>query len=52
MVLIQDFLENTILRGDNHNTFNGPLKDPEINFRMFLDKILNKFKFYYYKFFN
>ena len=46
------FFRKYYLRGDNHNTFNGPLKDPEINFRMFLDKILNKFKFYYYKFFN
>jgi hypothetical protein len=42
---IHDFFRKYYLRGDNYNTFNGPLKDPEINFRMFVDKILNKFKF-------
>jgi GT2 family glycosyltransferase len=46
------FFRKYYLRGDNHNTFIGPLKDPEINFKMIFDKIINKFKYYYYKYLN
>ena len=37
------------LKGDGQNIFNGPLKEPKMNVNMFLDYIINKLKFFYYK---
>ncbi len=37
------------LKGDGLNAYNGPLNNPKMNFGMFIDYIINKFKFIYYK---
>ncbi len=38
------------LKGNGLNVYNGPLNDPKMNFGMFVDYIINKLKFIYYKF--
>ena len=37
------------LKGDDLNPYNGPLNNPRMHFRMFIDYIINKLKFFYYK---
>ena len=37
------------LKGDGSNTYNGPLNNPKMNFKMFIDYLINKLKFIYYK---
>ena len=37
------------LKGDGQNIFDGPLKEPKMNVNMFLDYVINKLKFFYYK---
>mgnify|MGYP001160305373 FL=1 len=44
------FFRKYYLKGNNLNVYNGPLKDPRMNFRMLIDLIVNKLKFIYYKF--
>ena len=38
------------LKGDGSKNFDGPLNDPKMNLKMFIDYIINKLKFFYYKF--
>ena len=37
------------LKGDGYNAYNGPLNNPKMNFEMFIDYLINKLKFIYYK---
>ena len=37
------------LKGDGLNPYNGPLINPKMNFEMFIDYLINKLKFIYYK---
>ena len=37
------------LKGDGSNAYNGPLNNPNMNFEMFIDYLINKIKFIYYK---
>ena len=37
------------LKGDGYNAYSGPLNDPKMNFKMFIDYLINKLKFIYYK---
>ncbi len=37
------------LKGDGANVYNGPLNNPKMNFEMFIDYLINKLKFFYYK---
>ena len=37
------------LKGDDLNAYNGPLNNPKMHFRMFIDYIINRLKFFYYK---
>ena len=37
------------LKGDGSNVYNGPLNNPKMNFEMFIDYLINKLKFFYYK---
>ena len=37
------------LKGDDLNPYNGPLNNPRMHVRMFIDYIINKLKFFYYK---
>ena len=37
------------LKGDDLNAYNGPLNNPKMHFGMFIDYIINKLKFFYYK---
>ena len=37
------------LKGDGSNAYNGPLNNPKMNFEMFIDYLINKLKFIYYK---
>ena len=43
------FFRKYYLKGNNLNVYNGPLNEPKMNFRMFIDIIINKLKFVYYK---
>ena len=43
------FFRKYYLKGNNLNVYNGPLNEPKMNFRMFIDIIINKLKFIYYK---
>ena len=51
MALIQDFLENIILKG-MVKYYNGKLTNPQMNINMLVDIIINKAKYIYYKFIN
>ena len=42
--------EEATIKDNNSNVYNGPLNEPKMNFRMFIDFIINKLKFFYYKF--
>ena len=44
------FFRKYYLKGNNSNVYNGPLNEPKMNFRMFIDFIINKLKFIYFKF--
>ena len=37
------------LKGDGSNPYNGPLNNPKMNLEMFIDYLINKLKFIYYK---
>ena len=37
------------LKGDGSNVYNGQLNNPKMNFLMFIDYLINKVKFFYYK---
>ena len=37
------------LKGDDLNPYNGPLNNPRMHVSMFIDYIINKLKFFYYK---
>ncbi len=43
------FFRKYYLRGDELNTYDGVLKDPKMNIKMFIDYFINKLKFLYYK---
>ena len=44
------FFRKYYLKGNGLNIYNGKLTDPQINLNMFIDIIINKAKFIYYKF--
>ena len=46
------FFRKYYLKGDGFNIFDGPLDEPKISLKMALDLIINKLKFFYYKFLN
>ena len=37
------------LKGNGSNPYNGPLNNPKMNFEMFVDYLINKLKFFYYR---
>ena len=43
------FFRKHYLKGDGLKIFDGELSEPKINLKMFIDYIINKFKFFYYK---
>ena len=45
------FFRKYYLKGENKFKYEGPLKDPKLDTKMFLSLIINKFKFYYFKIF-
>ena len=44
------FFRKYYLRGDGKKEFIGPLNDPKMNYEMLIDLIINKLKYYYFKF--
>ena len=48
MVLIQD-IRKYYLKGNGLEPYDGALKNPNMNFKMLIDYIINKAKFLYYK---
>ena len=45
------FFRKYYLKGDGLNLFNGKLENPKLTFNMFMELIINKLKYYYFKFF-
>ena len=45
------FFRRYYLRGDGFNYFIGKLNNPKFSFKMFLELIVNKMKYFYFKFF-
>ena len=43
------FFRKYYLKGDGKNHFNGSLREPKMNLKMFIDYFINKLKFFYYK---
>ena len=43
------FFRKYYLRGDGSKPFDGPLKEPKLNFNILIDYILNKLKYFYFK---
>ena len=43
------FFRKYYLKGDDRETYKGPLSDPSFSFIMYKDLLINKFKLYYYK---